>query len=182
MAYYAPTKGTAAIYAAYLSKFVGLPSRNGPGRTVTKFIVETYALPHGKYRVKNFNCEYGVVERWTYNDRPDLDEFGGAFVDLSFDGYNPNDLRIYHVLCDHGGSTRMVLNLEPQNMSEVKQAISWQITGGAKRDSMSICVFEPGTSKFWDISTGEEYEVSRSPYTVKAWREFCSRLGLPDLD
>jgi hypothetical protein len=40
-------------------------------RPTTRYIVECYSKGLGLW---------GVVRRWTYSDRPDLGEFGGAFT------------------------------------------------------------------------------------------------------
>ena len=60
----------------------GTPSSAGPGRTISQYIVAKYANPQGREYDFDGNGRYdwGVVERWTYDDRPDLGEFGGAFV------------------------------------------------------------------------------------------------------
>lgn len=45
---------------------------NGYNKTVTDYQVTLYTN----------TTLWGVVERWRYSDRPDLGEFGGAFIDL----------------------------------------------------------------------------------------------------
>lgn len=81
MTYYAPNKEIAERIAARLTKErAGLPAAAGSDRTVTRYIVDQYAYP-GK-------SVWGVVERWTYNDRPDLPEFGGGFTVLTADLLN----------------------------------------------------------------------------------------------
>ena len=83
MPYPAPSLEAARRAAAYLSaRRIGSPACAGSGRTVTGYVVERYAMPGGTYRHGDFRHEWGVVERWRYNDRPDLPEMGGAFVDL----------------------------------------------------------------------------------------------------
>lgn len=70
MAYQIGTKAEAEAVAAKLTeKRKGLPTADG-GRTITRYIADEYPGTRS----------YGVVERWTYNDRPDLPEFGGGFV------------------------------------------------------------------------------------------------------
>jgi hypothetical protein len=52
------------------------------GRSVTRYIVGKYANPEGAQYDFDGNGRYdwGVVERWTYDERPDLGEMGGGFV------------------------------------------------------------------------------------------------------
>lgn len=71
----------AFAYAAELSVNIGKPSTQGPGRTITRYIVEKYAHPNGANRdPKGYNFAWGVVERWVYDDSTTNREFGGAFV------------------------------------------------------------------------------------------------------
>jgi hypothetical protein len=60
----------------------GTPYVGAAGRTISRYIVAKYANPQGaEYDFDgNGRYDWGVVERWTYDDRPDLGEFGGAFV------------------------------------------------------------------------------------------------------
>jgi hypothetical protein len=84
MTFCAPSEKAAANIAARLTELrAGKPSATGFARTITRFIVERYAKPDGRFRHQDFNHEWGIVERWTYNDRPDLPEFGGAFTWLT---------------------------------------------------------------------------------------------------
>lgn len=90
MPYYAPSKEAAERAAKRLAAYrVGLPVSDPtmPGRTVTGYVVERYTMPNSKFRHSTigdaYHFEWGVVERWRYDDRPDLGEFGGAFVDLT---------------------------------------------------------------------------------------------------
>lgn len=86
MAYYAPNKTLAERAAAKLTEQrAGKSAEAGPGRTVTRVIVDKYPTPSGRHRETDFNFEWGCVERWTYNDRPDLPEFGGGFINLTPD-------------------------------------------------------------------------------------------------
>lgn len=56
-----------------------------PARPTTRYVVERYADPNGKCREKgiDYAFDWGVVRKWRYADRPDLDEFGGAFTVLT---------------------------------------------------------------------------------------------------
>lgn len=87
MPYHAPSRELAERAAAKLnaSDRIGKPATSGQDRTTTRFVVERYAKPGGQYRcgMQGYSYECGVVERWTYNDRPDLPEMGGAFFDLT---------------------------------------------------------------------------------------------------
>lgn len=60
----------------------GMPVRGAENRTISRYIVGKYPMPDGKEydKVQDFRFDWGVVERWTYDDRPDLGEFGGGFV------------------------------------------------------------------------------------------------------
>lgn len=70
MSYIVGSKDAAVAVAAELTaKRKGMPTAEG-GRTVTRYTANKYPGVAG----------YGVVERWTYNDRPDLPEMGGGFV------------------------------------------------------------------------------------------------------
>lgn len=84
MTYYAPNQEAAERIAAELTKQrTGKPSVFGPGRTVTRVVVDKYAYPNGRFRDKEGAFEWGCVEKWTYDDRPELGEFGGAFLYLT---------------------------------------------------------------------------------------------------
>lgn len=76
---YGTTKSEAETLAAGMSHLIGGPIVNGHDgspadftRTIAGFRVEKYTGTQ----------DYGIVMRWTYNDRPDLPEFGGGFFRL----------------------------------------------------------------------------------------------------
>jgi hypothetical protein len=74
--YYATTQDDAERLAASLSPQIGKHASltpNGYDKTVTGYRVERYAGGKG----------FGIVERWVYDDRPDIGEMGGGYVDLN---------------------------------------------------------------------------------------------------
>lgn len=85
MSYAAPSKEAAERAIAKLAPRIGGRAAAGADRTVTRHILERYPNPDGQFKHNDFCFDWGVVERWTYNDRPDLGEFGGAFYNLTPD-------------------------------------------------------------------------------------------------
>lgn len=84
--YTAPNKEAAErIAAALTTQRAGKPSVFGPGRTVTRVVADKYATPDGRCNDKDGlgRYDWGCVEKWTYDDRPELGEFGGAFLYLT---------------------------------------------------------------------------------------------------
>ncbi len=67
---YGVTKERAEQCAIELRKRIGQHALYGYTRTATGYIVQPYPGTD----------LFGVVERWTYDNRPELGEFGGAFV------------------------------------------------------------------------------------------------------
>lgn len=86
MTYYAPSKEAAErIAAALTTQRASKPAVFGPGRTVTRIVADKFATPIGRFNDKDDKgrYEWGCVEKWTYDDRPELGEFGGAFLYLT---------------------------------------------------------------------------------------------------
>lgn len=89
MTYEAPNREAAERAAARLeSERKGKPM--GGGRTVSRYMVDEYPTPFGEHRNTkgDYRFNWGVVERWTYDGRPELGEFGGAFYWLTPDLYS----------------------------------------------------------------------------------------------
>lgn len=42
--------------------------------------------PTTRYVVTRYGAEWGIVRRWRYADRPELGEFGGAFIVMMMNG------------------------------------------------------------------------------------------------
>jgi hypothetical protein len=73
---YGMAKDEAEKRAAQLnSERIGETALSGYGKIARRYTVQPHAWEcDGTPRL------WGVVERWTYADRPDLGEMGGAFV------------------------------------------------------------------------------------------------------
>lgn len=74
MCIYGTSRTEAQRIADGLTGLIGGPVRftEGLGRTVMGYIVGSYPG----------TSDFGITERWTYDGRPDLSEFGGGFIDL----------------------------------------------------------------------------------------------------
>ena len=71
-------------------------------------------------------------------------------------------------------NSKCPLGLDILTRPEVDRKISWQVSGGARREDFTICEVRDG--KLYDIASNKMHEPINGMFTADAWEDYLNKL------